>query len=542
MHNSQTNELFLRHAQLVLFSTVHTEEEKLAALCQIVEQPPTPHAASLLAKVVAHLPQALIRTKALHSLHQLEFEQVSVNAISEVWYYTRDPDLTDLLIKKGWLASEPLLVRVMAALQICQLEIFRDYESEILEPLLLAILDTNPIISERVGLVASTYLSKGEVLEKIWQNERYAPLAAAIIRRRWHYTNPLGEWVLLKLSQNELEDLLNNEKPELVRPVMHACSYKNSTLAYRAEQVLSQFKLPTTHAEMCRAAMENDNERLHLLARATRYEFTEPYEQALFYFLTRQWARYETLDFDRRLVGFAYKLVSEQLRKRIMEVAKEAGRIEFIELVATGNYSRSPNFSEISDNDWDFIVGLLLGHHNWSKMWELAFYVQPTRSLALVKLLSKSAWQPLEAPQQNIFTRLASLAQGCSGVDFGLKRLVQLQERWERYAKAGISLAIVPFGTNVEDNHQSLEVAAARVAKQLLAITGQPVFQATLNDFVLLQKVQADTTLTSTELAWLQFVETLVGWRFRHEIEVEEVNLQRDISGKQFDIIIGERD
>src|SRR4029077_14337327 len=70
----------------------------------------------------------------------------------------------------------------------------------------------------------------------------------------------------------------------------------------------------------------------HILAAG--YAPAEESQRALFYFLTEQWKEYEALDFDHNLLSAVYHAGSDRLRARIATRARQAGRIEWVEIAA----------------------------------------------------------------------------------------------------------------------------------------------------------------------------------------------------------------
>jgi hypothetical protein len=65
-------------------------------------------------------------------------------------------------------------------------------------------------------------------------------------------------------------------------------------------------------------------------------ERLKAHQRALFYFLTGQWEQYESLDFDHTLLRMVYEAGHEDLRKRIAEQARRAGRVDWVEVVTGG--------------------------------------------------------------------------------------------------------------------------------------------------------------------------------------------------------------
>lgn len=508
----------------VLFTKLESRQKAIALLLR----EGSPEAIGLVAEIVMRVTDPSTRVVALKGLHLLDCKQVVIDAVCRVWESSRDPDLTDLLIKRRWIASEPLELRVLSALQTHQLEVLTHYGVEILEPLLYASCDENPVIVERVTTVL-VRLEQMSVLDQIWQNERYTKLAGFIIRKRWRYTSSVGLWVLNILIANELEVLLKNEAVETIKPLLHALQYDKSVIAKRAERVLRSYKQPVVHAAICRSAMEMNNLLAHSIAIATGYNLPDAGERALFYFLTRQWAKYESLDFDSHLLSVTYKVAPESIRNRIAEVAREAGRIEFIEIIAGGRQTQ--HISQMNHIDWELALDLLVNGRHWPELWELAQVVPPLRSAIILKRFVTVRWLPKKPEERMIFGHLKQLAQLCETDTLPLARLVELQAVLsERVSKVN-SLAIMPVGKEFDSNNSAETLT---LVSSLIRLVNIPVERNNLVDFLSLQQARRDIPFNQAEQNWLKFLEVLIGWKWRHEIELEDA--PKRIATTEFDI------
>lgn len=74
----------------------------------------SPDAVKVLAKVVTHLKDEEIKEIVLDALGKLRNQQC-IDGFCEVWADIRHRDLANLLVKKGWVASAPVDVRVLSA-------------------------------------------------------------------------------------------------------------------------------------------------------------------------------------------------------------------------------------------------------------------------------------------------------------------------------------------------------------------------------------------------------------------------------------------
>ena len=87
--------------------------------------------------------------------------------------------------------------------------------------------------------------------------------------------------------------------------------------------------LPAREAVL-RLAVQRDFASALELALAEAWSPRDARGQAVFFFLTGQWARYEDVDFDHALIRSAYELAGADLRARLAAAARRSGRMEWL--------------------------------------------------------------------------------------------------------------------------------------------------------------------------------------------------------------------
>jgi hypothetical protein len=105
------------------------------------------------------------------------------------------------------------------------------------------------------------------------------------------------------------------------------------------------------------------------IALAAGYAPRDANRRALFYFLTEQWEKYESLDFDQSLLKSAYQMQDDGLRARIAAVARKAGRGELVEVVSGGR--QGLRLSQMTDQEWEAVLEVLVTSRRWEEMWRL---------------------------------------------------------------------------------------------------------------------------------------------------------------------------
>ncbi len=88
----------------------------------------------------------------LHQLTQLQTkveDRASIDAFCQDWAQKRDPALTKLLKSKKWIASKPIELRVLTALNLDRKDAIEATDTSIVMPLLAACQDRDPEIAQR---------------------------------------------------------------------------------------------------------------------------------------------------------------------------------------------------------------------------------------------------------------------------------------------------------------------------------------------------------------------------------------------------------
>jgi WD40 repeat protein len=131
-------------------------------------------------------------------------------------------------------------------------------------------------------------------------------------------------------------------------------------------------------------------------------------QRALFYFLTEQWDKYESLDFDHSLLRAVYEAADEKLRQRIGEGARRAGRVDWVEVAAGGRRGR--RLGEMTDREWEVTLEVLSGSGRWAEMWRLAQEAPARWSARLLQRVSSAKWVPEGDGEQAGYEELTLLA------------------------------------------------------------------------------------------------------------------------------------
>ncbi|HVN53489.1 MAG TPA: WD40 repeat domain-containing protein [Anaerolineaceae bacterium] len=151
----------------------------------------------------------------------------------------------------------------------------------------------------------------------------------------------------------------------------------------------------------------------------------DPVRRALWFFLTEQWEKYASLDFNQSLLASAYEGAPQDLRRRIVATVRRSGRIDWMQKVYHGRQIRW--LADMTDLDWQAVTQLLERDQKWPEYWQLAQSAPPIWSARMLLRLRESGWSPPDEDNRNALERLAYLAEECSRMPILLHSPVSLR-------------------------------------------------------------------------------------------------------------------
>jgi hypothetical protein len=477
------------------------------------------------AEMVAPLLQACedadskIATEATALLGELQNQQ-AINVLCQEWAKTRSIRLTEVLLRGQYVAASPTEVKVLTALKTGQRQIItNDEEVKFIVPLLQACEDADSqIAAEATALLGKLQNQRAiDALCQEWEKNRSARLTQALQQGRYVATYPAEVRVLTALKSERLEAITGGGA-ELVEQLLQASRDKDPDIADRGQLALQQLKNPEAQESLCQLLIEQDHQIALKVAVAAQYAPRDPNQRALFYFLTEQWDKYESLDFEHTMLETAYKVGGERVRKRITDKARQAGRIELVRILVGG--LERPRLGELTDAEWETTLAVLSSGEHWKEMWGLAQTAPAVWTLQLLQRLKQVKWVPKQDEERTVFVELQKLAQNCVG-------------EAPKSGELGSDRTMLSNLIRLPVGQMSLEDMAwvqARCPSEL-----------ELNRRSRLAKlgVKLPSSLieiSDAELSWLKFLQALINLRRRFDIEVEDT--PKRIDAGEFDIEI----
>jgi WD40 repeat protein len=224
-----------------------------------------------------------------------------------------------------------------------------------------------------------------------------------------------GGW----LQNQALKTLTVDGSAEAVRvladAVVHADDESLSAAAMESLRQLAAQDNVAAQEALCRLVIHHDDPWARKIVLAEGYVPHEEANRALFYFLTERWEEYASLDFDHRLLRRAYDAGDRSLRTRVAAKARQAGRVEWVEVVAGGKQGR--RLGAMTEAEWRTALTVLQARKRRSELWRLAQEAPPVWSAKILRQLKKTRWLVKE-PDRAGFAELTRLAQKWPDADF----------------------------------------------------------------------------------------------------------------------------
>ncbi len=337
----------------------------------------------------------------------------AINRLCEIWFETRNAALADIITSCGYTAEKPANIRIATALLNNDLATASSVGAADVPTLVGFLSDSDAYI--RDAAVRSLLLLKDHravnALLTIWSCQRTSDLDNIVANAGFVATDPPYVKVLSAL-RNERYDALD-ERPEfLVQPLLAALSDEDSRIADRAAGFLPSLLGDEGACELlCTLAMRRAEPRAMAIAMRHGLHPKNMMDRALFFFLTEQWGEYEACDFDLSILRQWFEHGGSDLRLRIADAARRAGRLELVELVSGARRRR--RMWEMTEREWRVALSILREQQNWDKMWRMAVTAPAVWAVEALEELNERGWRPTGVSHQADFAKLAAYARRC---------------------------------------------------------------------------------------------------------------------------------
>lgn len=245
-----------------------------------------------------------------------------------------------------------------------------------------------------------------DAVTAIWVETRHLVLTRLIVAHHWAASAPVKARVFTALKTGHIEQFKEGDA-ELVEELVSACEDFDEEISGRARYVLTQLHREEAKEALCRIVIEHDHPIALEAALEIGYLPRDISRRALFLFLTEQWERYEALDFDHYLLSTAHRSASSELRRRIADKLRKAGRTDFLTVLVGADYRSYA--ADMTPEETEVLVDTLTNAQEWSKLWNLVFELPFVKGIDILKTLHKNDWQPERADERSIFEKFCAL-------------------------------------------------------------------------------------------------------------------------------------
>ena len=273
-----------------------------------------------------------------------------------------------------------------------------------------------------------------------WAETRDDLLLQVLTRAGLLPSFPITARVLLALKWDHL-DIALEHGAAVVALLLGACTDRDSEIASRAAQALRRLPDEAAREALCRQALEEGNAAAFAAAGEIGCAPVAPERRAMFYFLSDQWAAYEALDFDRALLRAGYETATPGLRRRVLDRARQSGRVDVAEALLGGAAGLRPE--RMSADEWRALLDTLERTEAWGRLWALVREAPPAWGAAVLTRLPPAGWTPPGADADE-YRALCVLATGWSERACGTAN--PCRSTWQIGPGAVRSLAFSPTG------------------------------------------------------------------------------------------------
>jgi hypothetical protein len=333
----------------------------------------------------------------------------AIDELCKRWASSRNKRLEQIIRKGGYIATQPIEVRVLTGLKFNQYQDVLRIGSKVLDPLLKATNDKDPEIAN-IAKDLSTQFRDVELINtlcKNWTDSRSKELEKIILDGGYIANEPIEVKVLSALKFNQYDKIINDGS-EILDSLIKAFGDKDLQIKSNAKICITQLQNKQTIDSLCKRWIESQNPVLKPIIQKSGYEPSNSSMKAVFFFLLGEWQKYEDLDFDQSLLSKAYHSGNEVVKRQIASQAKRAGRIEWIKILT--NEGSSFNVEEMTDKDWESFINILVKKPDKKEIWKFLSNSPIIWSKKLLSRLSKVSYRWFKKSEEPIVQKLFHLA------------------------------------------------------------------------------------------------------------------------------------
>lgn len=324
-------------------------------------------------------------------------------------------------------------------------ELLTDASPQILQALAESVARTPDIDLQQGVLKALETLHKQDhynIIWEVWMQTRSPELETYLINKGEAAEKPIKLKVFSTLLLGQ-KNWLRKAGAEVIEPLLIAATDQSMQIAQDAQETLLRLKNPESQEELCRWVVEHDHSQARKAALEADLAPQDPYQRALFFLLTEQWEKYESLDFDASLLRAVYRTSDQKTRDKITKFARQTGWAGYVDAISTHGGIRS--IHQIDDVEWKAILSVLGRSQRWDDIWRLAQEAPPYWSAKLFRILGKNGWKPIDESIRNDFNQLLHQALICLEQDSLISRIVHSMANLRGHSRRITALLSCPM-------------------------------------------------------------------------------------------------
>jgi len=342
----------------------------------------------------------------------------AINELCKRWASSRSSQLEQIIRQGNYVVINPIEIRVLIALKFNHHQLIIDEGIEVLETLLSAMDDKDLEIAQSAKNIL-IQLKDREAIDELcgrWASSRSSQLEQIIRMGNHIASEPIEVRVLTALKCDQLQ-LINNEGVEVLEPLLAAVlDDSDIEIINAARACFLELKNKQTIDALCEEWIRSQNSFLEDIIKQANYEPSDLGDKALFYFLQGQWQKYEDLDFDQSLLLKVYYSEGENIKERIAEKAKAAGRIEWVKVLITTNEGFI--IEQMRDEDWESFLEILVTQPEKQEIWKFLFNAPAIWSSKLLNSLENISFKWFNQREKDIVNKLLMFNKGLKDENF----------------------------------------------------------------------------------------------------------------------------
>lgn len=284
-----------------------------------------------------------------------------------------------------------------------------------------------------------------DVACSVWVRHRIKALETIIRDRGWVAQEPEEALVATALLNRKLSRLTYSV-PKQVEYLLLACNDPHREISSEASHFVANPPTEAWKEAICLSLIHHSNPVALEIVKEAGYTPAVAAQRALFYFLTGQLDRYETLDFDRSMLRTIYDTADTELRQRIASIIRSSGRPEWTDILKVRTHARKDH--RLTEQEWETVVRVLHASHRYDELWTLMFDAPPWWAAEILYLLKRDNYRPSVEADYLLYAELCALDTGT---------LETARVRYERPMRASFpsdgrivqSIALMPDGESL---------------------------------------------------------------------------------------------